>query len=49
MVKDYVEFEGKRTTALAPKHKALTICPDEEMPPSAMHGTPYLRAMRDVL
>lgn len=40
---------GILTTALAPRQRALTICPDDEIPPSAMHGTPYLRAILDVL
>lgn len=37
------------TTAAAPALKAFTMCPDEEIPPSAMIGTPNRDANRETL
>lgn len=33
------------TTADAPTQKALTICPEDEIPPSAIQGTPNFLAI----
>lgn len=36
-------------TVDAPRTKALTICPEYEMPPSAMTGTPLCAAIDETL